>query len=131
MRVFARPVDYAACPPSVAMYVNREQAHITPGTEYMVHALVVFGGVTLLQVVDDLGYPSWKPAWLFGAADNSLDEDWICSVFPDDEPQLVIGPRFLAQDLASYSQMVELEPEQVKRFWKRLEARTKTGVHPP
>ncbi len=126
MRVFARPVDYAACPSSVAMYVNREQVHITPGTEYMVHALVVFDGVTLFQVVDDLGYPSWKPTWLFGASDDSLDEDWICSVFPDDGPQVVIGPRFLAQDITSYSRMVELESGQVERFWKRLDARAVT-----
>lgn len=122
MRVVGRTVDYAACPPRVAFFVKPEQVHVTPGREYVVHALAVYEGVLFLQIVDDLGYPSWKPMWLFNASGGVLPRDWICSSFPEEEPQLIVGPDFIARDQSAYSRMVELDAEQVDRFWRRLDA---------
>jgi hypothetical protein len=73
----------------------------------------------MMQVVDDLGYPGWKPAWLFDVIDSLIPRDWICSTFHDD-PALVLGPDFIARDLEGYAAMVELDPEQVGRFWNRV-----------
>jgi hypothetical protein len=121
MRALARPVDYASCPETVALYVNPGQVRLTPGSEYVIHALAVFGGIAHVQVIDDLGYPGWRPAWLFSFADSTMPKDWICSVFPDGDPQVIVGPRFVAQDQDAYSRMVELQAEQVSRFWERLD----------
>jgi hypothetical protein len=71
-------------------------------------------------MIDDLGYPSWKPAWLFDVVDPSIPGDWICSTFRDD-PCLVLGPAFVAGSLEAYAAMVELEPAQVEQFWQRVE----------
>lgn len=98
------------------------QTLITPGKEYEVHAAAVFEGLVLVQVVDDFGYPGWKPAWLFDVIDPAVPADWICSTFHD-EPSFLLGPEFVAGGQERYAAMVELEPEQVERFWKRIEER--------
>lgn len=120
MRVQARQADHALAPAPVRPYLG--QTLITAGKEYEVHAAVVFEGLVLVQVVDDVGYPGWKPAWLFDVVDPSVPTDWICSTFHDD-PSLVLGPEFVAGGQERYAAMVELEPEQVERFWKRVEER--------
>jgi hypothetical protein len=98
------------------------QTTVAPGKEYEVHAAAVFEGLVLMQVIDDLGYPGWKPAWLFDVVDTTVPTDWICSTFHDD-PSFVLGPEFIASSLEGYAAMVELEPEQVERFWKRAGGR--------
>jgi hypothetical protein len=75
-----------------------------------------------MQVVDDLGYPNWEPAWLFDVVDSAIPGDWICSAFHDD-PALVLGPDFIARSLEEYVAMVELDPQQVERFWNRIAGR--------
>jgi hypothetical protein len=52
--------------------------------------------------------------------------DWVANLV--DEGLLVIGPQFLAGDLQSYVDMVERNPEQIARFWRRLDA---TNAPPP
>src|SRR5688500_16950175 len=116
MRVRARQADHAAAPAPVRPYLG--QTSITAGKEYEVHAVAVFEGLVHVQVVDDLGYPGWRPAWLFDFVDSAVPTDWICSMFHD-KPALVLGPEFVAGSQERYAAMVELEPEQVKRFWKR------------
>lgn len=121
MRVIARQVDWSECPTEIAPYTTRAQTFLTVGNEYEVHAVAIFKGSPRLQVVDDLGYPSWRASWLFDMVDTSLPRDWICNVL-DDEPRLLLGPEFVARNEASYEAMVELEPDQVARFWERLDA---------
>jgi hypothetical protein len=95
------------------------QVFVTSGVAYDVHALTVFEGQTLLQIVNDVGYPAWLPGWLFDIVDRTLAQDWIVNLF-ESEPTLVMGPEFLAKDLASYIAMVELQTAQVEEFWQRL-----------
>jgi hypothetical protein len=92
---------------------------VTVGVEYDVHAAAVFEGLVLMLLVDDLGYPGWKPAWLFDVVDSAIPNDWIFCSFHDD-PALVLGPDFIARSVESYTAMVELEPGQVERFWSRI-----------
>lgn len=108
MRVIARVVDWSKCPPDIAPYTKPSQTFLTVGREYEVHAVAMFKGFPNLQVVDDLGYPSWKAGWLFDVVDVTLPEDWICNVLHG-EPALLLGPDFIAKDEASYGAMVELE----------------------
>lgn len=51
------------------------------GQMYEVHAAAVYEGIVMLQVVDDVGYPGWKPAWLFDVVESAIPGDWICSSF--------------------------------------------------
>jgi hypothetical protein len=91
---------------------------LTVGREYDVHGLTTYNGTTFFQIVDDNRYPSWNPSWLFDVIDRDVPTDWICNVF--DSGHLVLGPEFVAKDLESYVDMVELSSDQVDRFWNRL-----------
>jgi hypothetical protein len=119
MRVRARQVNWSRIPAQVAPYTKESQTFLTVGREYEVHAIAVFSGLTNVQVIDDLGYPSWKVNWLFDVVDGSLPSDWVCNVLHDD-PSLLLGPEFVARDEQAYGAMVELDADQVDRFWKRV-----------
>jgi len=120
MRVRGRNVDWKQRPPQVAEYAVPGQVFVTVGEDYEVHAAAVYRGILMLQIVNDLDYPSWLPVWLFDADDPSIPPDWISSVFHE-EPSLVLGPAFVAKDLESYDSMVELETDQMARFWARVD----------
>ena len=117
MRARARTVNLAEAPQQIRLYLG--QLLITPGKVYDVHAVAVFEGITVLQIIDDLRYPSWKPAWLFETDDCTIPSDWICNTFHS-EPSLIVGPNFVARDAESYRAMVEMEPIQTNSFWQRV-----------
>jgi hypothetical protein len=119
MYVLARLSRLTSRPPMVARFATPGQVFITEGERYQVFAVAVFEGHGMLQVVDDLRYPAWLPAWLFDVDDPSLPRDWICNAFRE-EPVLLLGPDFVAKDHEAYASMVELETGQVERFWKRF-----------
>lgn len=117
----------------------QDPARVTIGSVYDVHAIVFYNwvwyfqphhpvqmpGSAELQLIDDLGYPSWYPSVLFEVVDGKLPSDWKCNVFPHNDmqgPVMVIGPDFLVQNEAAYTAMVELEADQVDRFWKRVDS---------
>lgn len=121
MRVISRKVNWNECPAEIALFNKQSQTFLTIGKEYEVHAIVVIKGFPAFQVVDDLGYPSWRASWLFHLVNAAVPGDWICNVLHQ-EPLLLLGPEFIAKDGASYGAMVELEADQVDLFWKRIEA---------
>lgn len=94
------------------------QIAVTVGKRYEICALSRWRNIVYFQVVDDLGYPTWLPAWLFHVDDGSLPADWICTLL-EGAVEMIIGPRFIAEDEATYQRMVELDPESVSRFWQR------------
>ena len=124
MRLRARNVTAAETPANIRLYLG--QSFTLPGQEYDAQALAVFDGVTVVQVVDDIGMPSWRPAWLFEVVDPSLEDDWVSNIFHG-QLTLVVGPDFIARDEESYRAMVELDEQQVERFWKRIECRATHG----
>jgi hypothetical protein len=119
MRIIARKIDHNTLPESIANMVPPGQIFLTAGRQYDVHALAVFQGQSSFQIVDDLNYPAWYPTWLFDIIDTNLPLDWICNIFRE-EPLLVMGPNFVADDIAAYEEMVELTAEKVDLFWKRV-----------
>ncbi|MBN1607545.1 MAG: hypothetical protein JW940_12990 [Polyangiaceae bacterium] len=121
MRVIARDVKWSECPAGIAPYTKESQTFLTVGREYRVHGLAIFGGCPAMLVVNDSRSPSWEASWLFDVVDPSIPGDWICNAFHA-EPSMVLGPAFFARNLASYEAMVELEAEQVDRFWKHAES---------
>jgi hypothetical protein len=121
MRVVARRVDWTRCPSAIAPFTKQSQTFLTVGKKYDVHAIAVFAGSPSLQIVDDLGYPSWEASWLFDIDDTSLPADWICTLLQDD-PSMLVGPAFVVKNEEAYGAMVELHADQVDRFWQRLES---------
>lgn len=121
MKVRARAVDLTRVPANIAQVAKPGQTFITTEACYEVFAVASFDGLCMLQIVDDLSYPAWLPAWLFEVIDPTPPHDWICNLFQD-EPALLLGPEFIAKDQAAYTSMVELEADQVDRFWGRLES---------
>lgn len=121
MKVRAIRSTADGCPNEVQPFLAANIS-VTLSTEYEVHALTTFNGVTLLQIVDDLRYPSWQPAWLFEVIDTDIASDWICNVFGDGS--LVAGPRFVAESEEAYAEMIELASDQVERFWSRVDSIT-------
>lgn len=121
MKVRAIRSSVDGCPNDVHPFLAAS-IPVTASREYEVHALTTFNGVTLLQIVDDLRYPSWQPAWLFEVIETTIAADWVCNLA--DDGNVIMGPSFVAQDEASYTSMVELDSDQVDRFWNRIEAIT-------
>lgn len=123
MRVIARKVNLAECPPLIASlgYGQSHNVRVTWGKEYVVYAISLFRDILDLQIVDDLGYPAWYPSWFFDNSEMSIPGDWICNIQHDDH-QFMIGPAFVAKDEEAYKAMVQLEPEPVRLFWERVKA---------
>lgn len=121
MKVRAKAVTSSEIPAGVVPYTR--QTFTTVGKEYDVHAVAVLDGcVPFIQFVDDLGYPAWKPSLLFEVADAAVPGDWICNPISTDDGGsiLLLGPDFVANSEESYNAMVELDNEQVGRFWNRV-----------
>ncbi|HEV7735537.1 MAG TPA: hypothetical protein VGR62_25405 [Candidatus Binatia bacterium] len=121
--VVARAVDLASYPESIAKFATPGQVFVSSGKRYEVRAISTFEGVLFMQIVDDIESPAWLPAWLFDVIDPTLPADWICNAFRT-EPTFLMGPAFIAKDQQAYARMVELETEQVTRFWKRVSVAT-------
>ncbi|MBR9803381.1 hypothetical protein GYB59_17580 [bacterium] len=116
-----------------------DPANVTIGKDYEVHGIVFYNwgeylqpqqfvqmpGIADLQIVDDLGYPAWYPCCLFEIVDGAFPSDWQSNLFSHNDiqgPMVVIGPEFLVRSEEAYQAMVELDADQVDRFWKRLDS---------
>ena len=104
--------------------------HISKDKEYVVYAVSLFKGLLYYQIVDDTGIISWRLYCVFTVVDRALPPDWECNVFPG-SVRLVMGPAFICESEAAYSAMVELEPDQVERFWQRVNGATVEAIVPP
>ena len=98
MIIIAREVDIKKCPPSVLSfgYGQPNKVRVTVGRQYIVHAISMLHDCIFYQVVDDLDYPAWYPAWYFDGVDMSLPTDWICNI-QRTNLQLIMGPSFIAK----------------------------------
>ena len=125
MRVIAIRTKLTDCPAEIAALGSpQSDLNITLHNKYEIHALSVYRGIVFLQLVGDAGIIMWLPAWLFKVDDNSIPEDWVCSL-PGNSLQSVLGPRFVADDESSYNRMVEQNMDSVAAFWQRVEAKSR------
>ena len=76
MRVRTIRNSFVDCPPHIAMSNSpHAQVLLTIGKEYDVHAMALFEGVLILQVMydqSDIEFPCWYPAWFFVTIDPTL-----------------------------------------------------------
>ncbi len=115
------------CPAEVRPFLA-SSIPVTISSVYEAHGATNFNGVTLFQIVDDLGYPSWQPSWLFEVMDMCLANDWCCNVLSDGS--IVVGPLFVVESDEAYSSMVELDASQVDRFWTRIKSHEQLRSQP-
>lgn len=128
MRVRAKRENFSDCPQRIreAGFLPESQTLITIGDEYEVFAMAQFEGVLMFQIIDTANWPGWLPSWLFENVDKSIPDDWICTIY-DTEPEMLIGPDFVAKDQAAYTRMVELDSESQRMFWERVKRREEGG----
>jgi hypothetical protein len=121
MRVAAVKIDYKGCPKAIEElgFSSESVTHLSVNKEYTVWAISRWKGVFFLQVIDDNGYPSWLPFWLFSMRDGFIPRNWVCSIF-EDELEIILGPKFLAENYEAYEAMVELQPFSVQQFWENV-----------
>jgi hypothetical protein len=115
------------CPDWASCYIQGDGADIIIGDHYDVHAVVVFDGIVFYLIVGVSGHPQWLPAILFSFSTLSVADDWIYTIVDTigfHGVSLIAGPEFIAKDIASYTAMVEMDPVQVDRFWKRVASRS-------
>lgn len=127
MKIRAREIGTFNCPPEIEPYLGQGQTFVTAGKEYEVQSISLFNGIVSLQIVDDIDYPAWYPFVLFEIVEGSLPSDWQCRLFPNNDitgVTMILGPEFIVKDEAAYEAMVELDPDQVDRFWKRVNAKS-------
>jgi hypothetical protein len=122
MRVRFRNPERSTLSRDEASFFSPQQTFLSSGKDYVVHAVSVYRGVAFVQIVDDDDTPVFLPRALFETVATDVPHDWICSLFPEDPVQLVLGPAFMAKDLAAYEAMVDQERAQVERFWGRIES---------
>src|SRR5882672_7751893 len=130
MRVTATRDTFDECPPCIAAAgCATSKPHISVGQQYEVHAVSIVRGVVLFQILDDLQAITWLPASLFETCDSSVPQDWICNWFATD-PQMVLGPEFVASSQASCQKMVALDPASVAAFRSRLAEQSSLASKP-
>ncbi len=111
------------CDEEVRQFIPAEGVAITIGNEYEVHCVSFFNDLLEYQIVDDLGYPTWCPHVLFNVTDRRLPTDWQINCSTNDRRvSFAIGPEFVVQNEASIQAMIELDADQVDRFWRRLDS---------
>ena len=103
-------------------HISPSQLRLSAGKEYDVHAVSVYDGIVFVQIVDDHDHPDFQARVLFDVVDPSIPGDWICNVFPTGPVQLVMGPPFVAKDLASYCAMADQDWDVVQLLWRRIDA---------
>ena|ERR1044071_2123220 len=103
--------------------------NISIGQQYQIYAVSIVRGQVLFQILDDSQAITWLPVSLFEVSDPSIPKDWICQWFTGD-PQMVLGPEFVASSPAAYKRMVALASESVTAFHSRLESQSTKTVRP-
>jgi hypothetical protein len=124
MNVRAIRNSYKECPVNIKLpgFFDESIIHIEIGSEYEVHAISIFSGVTFFLIINNLNLFDWKIAWLFEIIDKRMPSDWIVSPFTD-EPSLIIGPSIIAEDLDKYNRFVEGDPNLVYTMHKLIRNR--------
>lgn len=107
-------------PPSLSSSMSPRRLHLSPGEMYPIFAVSVYRGVAFFLIIDDLQTPTFLPAWLFESVAGRVSFDWICTACLGEGVELVLGPDYIAQDLRSYSAMVDQERASVEEFWSRF-----------
>jgi hypothetical protein len=124
MLLIARNIEWQELPEAVSFFVSQEQVFVTPSVQYSAHAVSVYKNVAFVLIVDDAGEFSFVPSVLFDVFDKEVPKHWVCNLCLGEGVDLVLGPEFIARDLESYNDMVDMRLESVGK----LEALVRKGL---
>ena len=91
---------------------------VTPGNEYVVHAMALLGLHLVVLLRDDTGQPSWFPASQFRIANPHLDAGWGYDITRRDARGLcaIWGYGKMIADKRHNDALIAKEPEAVRLF---------------
>src|SRR3954468_11301536 len=119
MKVKYRILNPDVVAPVELGFIVPQQTRFTAGKEYEVYGLSVYEGVTFLHVIDDINTAKFSPRGQFEVVNSAIPADWICNTIAEGPVQLILGPPYMAKDLASYNGMIDHDLAQVEAFWAR------------
>lgn len=124
MRVRAIKIDMEQLSQEIRFLLGVNQTFVTQSNGYDVHAISIVDGMVYFQIIDDHGYIDWVPYVLFEVLDGTMMKDWVYNQFSQHKEidTFLIGPKFIVQDKESFVDMVERTPDQVHRFWERIDS---------
>jgi hypothetical protein len=96
----------------------RSEFHVQIGQEYVVFAVAIYSGVTMLLLEDDDHLPNWYPLDLFTISQARIPSDWFSIAYPGTENglQFLVGYERLVSDESHYDALLEREPEALGFF---------------
>ena len=97
---------------------NVAQWRITNGRAYTVVGLIVYSGVVLILVQDDIGRPAFLPITAFHRFDGNIPSDWSAKVLSD--TITAIGPPFLVGEKGAFNDFVDGDPGRARLFYQYL-----------
>jgi hypothetical protein len=99
--------------------------HVTVEKEYLVFAIAVYRGATLLLLSDDNGLPNWYPIDLFTISDAKIPPDWFSAIYAHNEGalQFLQGYERIVKDESHYDALLERSEEALVVFEKEREKR--------
>lgn len=109
--------------PRLLVYGRGDQFTLSEGLDYEVHGIVVYDGLVASLIVDDDSYLEWVPNYLLEIIDPRIPDSWICSIFGQQVPSLVLGPPVVAASQEDYERLVDQDSQKIADFWKWLRAR--------
>jgi hypothetical protein len=104
-------------------FVRETQAHLTANQIYEVQAVSVYKGISFVLLYQDDASTDFTPRSFFEMVDGEVPTDWICSLFPVGEVQLVLGPDVLAGSLEAYDAIVDHRRAPLEELWRRRHSR--------
>ena len=99
-------------------FSERAAYQVTPGNEYVVHAMALMGLHLVLLLRDDTGQPNWFPASQFKVANPHLDAGWNYDIRRRDSRGLcaIWGYRRIVEDPHHNDGLIAREPEAIRAF---------------
>lgn len=99
-------------------YTGQAVFQVSPGTDYVVHAMALLGLHLVLLLCDDTGQPNWYPASQFKVGNSHLPPDWGYDIYRRDARGLraIWGYRTMIDDKKHNDALICRNAEALKVF---------------
>jgi len=99
-------------------YTNQLVFHVSPGKEYVVQSMALWGLHLVLLLADDAGRPNWFPAVLFRVVNPHLPPDWAYDIARHDSRGLraIWGYKEIVQNKQHNDALIDRDPDALRLF---------------
>lgn len=118
MKIRAKEIDWEGLPDEISDFAKPSQTCVTAGKEYTVLAMSVYERVWFVLICDDYSMAEFLPLHLFDQVTTDIPPEWICTLNPGQDLDMVLGPDFIARDHGAYSSIVDKEVATVDKLWE-------------